>query len=419
MTIQSMFAPRIFLRLGSVAVLGLSCAMVTAQQPQQPGNQGQDPALANMAPGDAAAAQQPAQAAQPGQAGDYQQQAPAPIVRSAPTPGAMPPANQDQYQQAPQQGGMPPEDQQPYQAGPPPQGGDQGDAQMAGQQALGDADIYADQAPPALPDYDQPEAPGDNYMWTPGYWGYGVAGYYWVPGVWIVPPYYGALWTPGYWGWYGGRYRWYGGYWGPHIGYYGGVNYGFGYIGVGYFGGYWRGNAFVYNTAVTHVGVGVTNVYNHTVVYGGHTYGPHADVHVSYNGGRGGLTAQPRPGEMAAMHENHTGALPGQTQLRQNAAANPQASFNANHGHVSGNVAVQSRPLGAGRPIASSPAAFQQQHGQQGGQFNQQHNAGQPQGQQRPGGGQQPQHQAPQQQHQQFHPAPQAHSAPHSSNSHK
>src|SRR4051812_48863973 len=25
-------------------------------------------------------------------------------------------------------------------------------------------------APPPLPEYDQPEAPGDGYLWTPGYW---------------------------------------------------------------------------------------------------------------------------------------------------------------------------------------------------------------------------------------------------------
>jgi hypothetical protein len=28
-------------------------------------------------------------------------------------------------------------------------------------------------APPAIPVYDQPIAPGDGYLWTPGYWAYG------------------------------------------------------------------------------------------------------------------------------------------------------------------------------------------------------------------------------------------------------
>jgi hypothetical protein len=31
------------------------------------------------------------------------------------------------------------------------------------------------------------------------------------------------------------------GYWGPHVGYYGGVNYGFGYMGIGFAGGVWAG----------------------------------------------------------------------------------------------------------------------------------------------------------------------------------
>ena len=76
--------------------------------------------------------------------------------------------------------------------------------------------------------------------WTPGYWSYAPQGYYWVPGVWAQPPQVGFLWTPGYWGFIGGRYRYHYGYWGRHIGYYGGINYGNGYIGIGYQGGYWN-----------------------------------------------------------------------------------------------------------------------------------------------------------------------------------
>ena len=71
---------------------------------------------------------------------------------------------------------------------------------------------YADQPPPPLPEYDQPEAPEPNYLWTPGYWGWATAGYYWVPGAWCAPPYYGALWTPGYWGWYHNRWGFYRGF---------------------------------------------------------------------------------------------------------------------------------------------------------------------------------------------------------------
>ena len=108
-------------------------------------------------------------------------------------------------------------------------------------------------APPVLPVYTQPICPGDGYLWNPGYWAYGDEGYYWVPGVWVRPPQVGLLWTPGYWGWGGGVYFFHAGYWGPHVGFYGGVNYGFGYGGVGFGGGRWEGGHFAYNTAVVNV----------------------------------------------------------------------------------------------------------------------------------------------------------------------
>src|ERR1700761_4346911 len=148
-------------------------------------------------------------------------------------------------------------------------------------------------APPMLPVYTQPLCPGEGYLWNPGYWAYGDEGYYWVPGVWVRPPQVGLLWTPGYWGWGGGNYIWHAGYWGPHVGFYGGVNYGFGFTGVGFVGGAWGGNAFRYNTAVTAVNTTVVrNVYvdrtvivNRTVVN-----------NVSYNG-PGGVAARPSPQE--------------------------------------------------------------------------------------------------------------------------
>ncbi|RZU41546.1 YXWGXW repeat-containing protein [Edaphobacter modestus] len=153
--------------------------------------------------------------------------------------------------------------------------------------------------PPVLPVYAQPACPGDGYMWTPGYWAWGPAGYYWVPGVWVRPPATGVLWTPGYWGWGGSAYVFHAGYWGPHIGFYGGVNYGFGYTGVGYEGGYWRGGAFSYNRAVNNFGsVHITNVYNRTVVVNNVN-------RVSYNGGRGGLTLRASEREQAAFNEHH------------------------------------------------------------------------------------------------------------------
>jgi WXXGXW repeat (2 copies) len=155
-------------------------------------------------------------------------------------------------------------------------------------------------APPALPVYTQPLCPGDGYMWTPGYWAYGPEGYYWVPGVWVQPPAVGMLWTPGYWGWTNGAYIFHAGYWGPHVGFYGGVNYGFGYGGVGFEGGYWNHGVFAYNRAVSNINiVNVHNVYSKTVVVN-NTYS-----RVSFNGGNGGIHAVPTPQERIAVNEHH------------------------------------------------------------------------------------------------------------------
>lgn len=117
-------------------------------------------------------------------------------------------------------------------------------------------------APPALPVYAQPICPGPGYLWTPGYWAYGPRGYYWIAGTWVRPPQPGLLWTPAWWGMEGGRYRFHPGYWGPHVGFYGGIRYGFGYPGTGFEGGEWRGREFFYNGAVSHVDmVHMRNVY--------------------------------------------------------------------------------------------------------------------------------------------------------------
>ncbi|HEY2473964.1 MAG TPA: YXWGXW repeat-containing protein, partial [Candidatus Cybelea sp.] len=96
-------------------------------------------------------------------------------------------------------------------------------------------------APPPLPVYVQPAAPLPNFMWQPGYWAWGPGGYYWVPGTWIAAPAVGLLWTPGFWGWNTGAYFWHPGYWGRTVGFYGGINYGNGYFGNGFVGGFWHG----------------------------------------------------------------------------------------------------------------------------------------------------------------------------------
>lgn len=179
--------------------------------------------------------------------------------------------------------------------------------------------------PPALPVYAQPICPGPGYLWTPGYWAWNDdGGYYWVPGTWVVAP-VGMLWTPGYWGWGGGFYAWHTGYWGPHIGFYGGINYGYGYGGVGFVGGEWRGGGFYYNRSVTNVSVtNVTNVYNKTVIVN--------ENHTAFNGGEGGIRAEPTAQERVAEHEQHVGPLALQTQHQTLAAQNRQNFASENHG---------------------------------------------------------------------------------------
>lgn len=207
-------------------------------------------------------------------------------------------------------------------------------------------------APPALPVYAQPICPGEGFLWTPGYWAYGPEGYFWVPGVWVRPPRVGYLWTPAWWGWENGAYLFHGGYWGPHIGYYGGINYGFGYGGVGYEGGYWRGNAFVYNRTVNHLGEGIRNVYEHPVPVANAAYN-----HVSFNGGRGGVPYRPSASEQAAAREHHFSPTGEQIQHQSFASRSPQQFAGANRGRPP--VTAASTP-GAFRASPNAPSA---QHG--------------------------------------------------------
>jgi len=183
--------------------------------------------------------------------------------------------------------------------------------------------------PPALPVYEQPPCPEEGYMWTPGYWAYGDDGYYWVPGVWVAPPRVGVLWTPGYWGWNEGVYVFHAGYWGPHIGFYGGVNYGFGYGGVGFLGGEWRGGHFAYNTAVVNVNRTVIhNTYvNKTVIVNNREVN-----RTSFSGGPGGINARPTREEISASHESHIQATRMQTSQEHLAASNRANFASENHG---------------------------------------------------------------------------------------
>ena len=246
---------------------------------------------------------------------------------------------------------------QPYPAGGDDSTGDYNaayDQQIdAGQQAL-----YADQAPPPLPVYQQPELTDPGDQWTPGYWNYASQGYYWVPGAWVAPPFIGALWTPGYWGFYGGRYRFNHGYWGHHIGFYGGVPYGFGYTGRGYEGGYWNGNRFYYNNSVNRVNTNeVHNVYVRNVA--------ETNNRTSFNG-PGGWNARPTASDAAVLHEQRVPAMQIQRQRVQEAASNRQQFAADNHGRPAMAALAEHQPADRVAPTAMTPVGRPAQAGGSG-----------------------------------------------------
>jgi hypothetical protein len=199
-----------------------------------------------------------------------------------------------------------------------------------------DVGISVGIAPPPLPYYDQPFCPGPDYIWTPGYWAWDGSDYYWVPGTWVEAPFVGGYWTPGYWGWGGSAFLWHEGYWGPEVGFYGGIDYGFGYGGVGYLGGEWRGGAFAYNTSVSRVNVTIIhNTYSRSV--------PNARPGgAAYNGGKGGIERQPTAAERTAEGERRSGPTSDQTQHYEAAKANPAEHYSTNHGKPA--VAATAKP---------------------------------------------------------------------------
>ena len=183
--------------------------------------------------------------------------------------------------------------------------------------------IIADEAPPPLPEYEQPPLPAPGYIWTPGYWNWNNDDYYWVPGTWVEPPHPGLLWTPGYWGFVNGAYMFNRGYWGPRVGFYGGVSYGYGYTGNGFEGGRWDGNRFFYNRTVNNFGsVHIINVYERPV--------PRIVERASFNGGPNGVRARPTPEQIALQREKH---IPPTVAQRRNvrAASRNEAAFVTNN----------------------------------------------------------------------------------------
>ena len=199
--------------------------------------------------------------------------------------------------------------------------------------------VFITIAPPPLPIYQQPYCPGEGYLWTPGYWAYDYdfSDYYWVPGTWVMAPEIGFLWTPAYWGWGGGRFIFYEGYWGQRVGFYGGINYGYGYSGEGYEGGRWEHDRFFYNRSVNNVNITeIHNVYNTTIIN-------NTTVNrVSYNGGNGGINRGPRKEEKAAARERHIAPVAIQAQHAREARSNPEQRASVNLGKPA--VAATPRP---------------------------------------------------------------------------
>jgi hypothetical protein len=151
----------------------------------------------------------------------------------------------------------------------------------------------------------------------------------------VRPPSIGVLWTPPYWGFVGGVYSFNAGYWGPHVGFYGGINYGFGYGGNGYAGGRWSGGNFTYNRSVNNFGsTRITNVYNETITNNNVS-------RASFNG-TGGIQAEANAEQQAMARERHMDATAEQSRHFQAAGSNRELRASENHGNPV--IAATARP---------------------------------------------------------------------------
>jgi len=205
------------------------------------------------------------------------------------------------------------------------------------------AGLSTSTAPPPLPSEEQPPCPEEGDLWTPGYWAWDGVAYNWVPGVWVSPPQVGVFVTPGYWACAGTAFVFHRGYWGPRVGYYGGINYGFGYGGTGYLGGRWAGNVFAYNRAVNNVNA---NVFHH--VYDEPVASRGGLSRVSYNGGPGGSSSVPTAEERLAARAS----LASSTQRMYLQPGPKPAPAIAS---ISAQGAAAPRPVASHTPTASAP----------------------------------------------------------------
>ena len=196
----------------------------------------------------------------------------------------------------------------------------QSSADVPNSESVADGEVRSSETPPPLPDNEQPPCADEGNLWTPGYWAWQAGGYYWIPGAWVQPPRVGVLWTPGYWEYIDTVYVFHRGYWAEHIGYYGGINYGFGYFGVGFTGGRWVNSSFAYNRFVSNVDARVIhNTYSESI---------HHDAVInraSYNRGPGGTTSIITAQERAVAGEKHFPPTTVQRRFSVQAARTPVA----------------------------------------------------------------------------------------------
>ena len=172
--------------------------------------------------------------------------------------------------------------------------------------SFGQVAISITVTPPPLPVYEQPLCPGEDYIWTPGYWAWDTDDddYYWVPGTWVLVPEPGLLWTPPYWAWVDASFVFYDGYWGPRSGLL----------------RRHRVRLRLLRERVRRRPLGEWTLllqpyreqrechhYSQCVQHDNHNT---TINHVSYNGGQGGVNARPTPEEEAAAHERHVPPVP-------------------------------------------------------------------------------------------------------------
>ena len=323
----------------AIICLGLTACNRTQSVPvAQDQAQTGDPSNGNLAPADQYAQTQPVAGAPPQQA--YSQ------------PASSQAYSQPAYSQpAPNNAPSYPADNNQNYSPPANYPSDTYDAAPGGYDTGSNAQyVYATEPPPPIPEYSQPPCPGDNYFWNPGYWNYADSGYYWVPGAWVIAPYVGALWTPPYWGYRQNRYVFNVGYWGPTIGFYGGINYGFGYTGRGYYGAYWNHGQVYYNRSVTNVNVNIVhNVYNYNAPVV-------TSTRVSYDGGRGGLNVRPTPSELAVLRQPRVPPVAAQVQHANQAASNREQFAAVNRGRPQTLAAATPLPTSYRAPAARPPA---------------------------------------------------------------